>query len=131
MPAIGDAMVALPLSSSFNDPWVHQRTVMHTRTATVTVITGSTSSQLALPANASRLGYILVNDSPSLVYMKYGSGPANSNAFSVILPPIDLAATAWKSAIEHENVGVGVFTGQIHVVWSSGSTGSLRITEFT
>jgi len=123
------AAIQFPVSSSFDDPYVHQRVIQQFQSASLTSLTGSNSSQQAIAANRNRLGLILVNDSPSVCYVRLGAGAASSSVYSFILPPIDLTA-AKAPAVTHEILGHGTFIGTINVIWAS-ATGSLKITELT
>jgi len=127
MSHIGDAIVQFPISGSY-DPTVYLRMVSQTHSATLTVLTASTTSQLGARANPNRLGFVIVNDSPSPCFVRYGA-PADSYLYSAVLPPIDKStpsSTDWG----HEHGGPGVYTGAFHVIWSV-ATGSLKFTELT
>jgi len=130
MAALGDTNISFPVSSSFSDPYVHQRVISQAASASLYVLTGSASSQLMLRSNPNRLAYIVVNDSPSICYVRYGVGPANSSNFTSIYPAIDLTAGTKSPSIQHEHHGIPVYTGDIHVAWAS-ATGSMKITELT
>jgi len=132
MAALGDTNVSFPVSSSFaaTDPYTHQRVIGQCISASLTVLTGSATSQLVLPANRNRLGLFVVNDSPSICYLRLGQGPANSNLYSAILPILDITATNKFVQINNGHAGSVVFTGEIHCQWLT-ATGSLKITELT
>lgn len=100
------------------------------QSATLYHLTASVGSQLALPANNNRLGWVITNDSPADLYIRYGQGPANSSNFTAILAPIDLTAAVRSSEVTHEHAGLGIYVGELHVAWGS-ATGSLHITELT
>jgi hypothetical protein len=89
-------------------------------TATLTTITRSTTAQDALPVNSSRRGFILWNDSGANCFVRFG-GTATTTDFAIRLP----------NNQGYETPGHLNFTGLISVIWSTGSSGSLLVTEFT
>ena len=89
-------------------------------TGTLTTITRSTTAQNALGTNSSRRGFILWNDSGANCFVRFG-GTATTTAFSIRLP----------NNQGYETPGHLNFTGVISVIWSSGSSGDLFVTEFT
>jgi hypothetical protein len=91
--------------------------------ATLSNVAASTSSVTILASNASRNGGILVNDSTSICYVKFGS-TASSTSFSVEMP----GRTAAQSSIlflENAPNYIGIITA----IWVT-ATGSMRVTEF-
>lgn len=86
-------------------------------TATPTNVAASASSVALLAANPSRLGAIIVNDSPSKLYAKMGA-TASTTSFSVLIP----ANGYWEVPFS--------YTGQIDGIWTAAN-GDARITELT
>lgn len=131
MASLGDAIVQFPiLTGSYVPPNVHLRTIQQATSASLSILTASAGSQMALPENPNRIGAIFCNDSPSVMYVRFGTGPASSANFTAIYPALDLTAATRNSEIQHERLGGPVYTGQIHVAWAS-ATGSLKVTELT
>lgn len=67
MANFGDAVVSFPISASYN-PTVYMRVTAQFQSATLYHLKASVGSQLALPANNNRLGWIITNDSPAVLY---------------------------------------------------------------
>lgn len=92
--------------------------------STLTLISASTSNQMALAGNANRLGAIFFNNSDTQCFIRYGTPASATNAATAILP-----GATWRMA-------VGEYSGQIDVIWISDTgaaapTGALRVTEST
>jgi len=93
-------------------------------TSTLTNISASITNQVALAANALRLGADFFNDSDTKCYLKYGATASASSATVVVLPGM-----VWT-------IDVGEYSGQVDVIWISDAgaaapTGALRVTECT
>lgn len=86
-------------------------------TATETRVATSTTSATLLAANAARLGAVIVNDGPKLLYVKFGT-TASATSYTYKLAPDDRVEVPFN------------FTGRIDAVLASG-TGNAQITEFT
>lgn len=87
-------------------------------TATLSNVTGSTSSVTVLAANTARLGASVYNDSNKKMYLKCGT-TASTTSFTVVLVP----NAYYEMPFE--------YTGVLTAVWASGVSGSARVTEFT
>lgn len=96
-------------------------TVKETRpgTATLTNVNDSASSQSLLASNSSRLGASFFNDSTSTLYLKLGT-TASTTSYTVQVPPSGYYELPFPA-----------YTGAIDGIWSSDSTGAVRITELT
>lgn len=88
-------------------------------TGTLSQVALSTSSQTALALNASRKGFIMVNDSNKTAYVAF-SATATTAAYTYKLMP--------NTTIEPN---FGSYTGVISVIAQSGVIGNLVITELT
>ncbi len=77
-------------------------------------VSGSTSSQTILPANASRKGFIVYNDSSATLYIKYGA-TASATSFT-------------EKLYSNSSYSETRYTGRVDGVWST-ATGAARITE--
>lgn len=87
-------------------------------TATITSVNDQATSTTILAANTARLGASIYNDSPSILYLKYGT-TASATDFTDALNQGD----------RHEVFGK--YTGKIDGIWSADSTGAARITELS
>lgn len=85
-------------------------------TATVTQVASSASSVTLQAANAARKGLIIVNDSTSLLYVKFGAG-ASSTSYS-----LQLAAGQTYEA------PTNIYTGLVAGIWVTAN-GNGYITE--
>lgn len=93
-------------------------------TAIETNIAANVANQIALAANANRLGADFFNDSDTKCYLKYGVTASATSVTAVVLP-----GQVWP-------IRVGEYAGQVDVIWISDTgaaapTGSLRVTECT
>jgi len=88
-------------------------------TATVTSVNDTASSTTLLSSNSARLGASFYNDSTSTLYLKCGT-TASTTDFTVKLSPS-----------EFFELSQPVYTGRVDGIWSSDSTGAVRITEYT
>jgi hypothetical protein len=86
-------------------------------TATLSNVSGSTSSVTILASNTGRLGATVFNDSTATLYLKFGSA-ASTTSFTIKLFTDD-----------YYEVPFG-YTGIIDGVWAS-ATGAARVTEIT
>ena len=127
MAALGDAVVSFPISGSYN-PNVHFRVVQQIMSATYIQTAASTSGALVLPANPNRLGFIVINDSPSIAYFGYGFIPT-SQMFSGIYPSLD-KTNPNATVYAHEHHGNDCYTGNLYFTHVT-ATGSIKVTEFT
>jgi hypothetical protein len=87
-------------------------------TGTLTNVTSSASNGTVLASNTARKGFVIFNDSTSLVYLKAGT-TASSTSFTWKLLPGE----------SFERMGP-CYTGIIDGIWASAN-GSARVTEFT
>lgn len=87
-----------------------------TQTATVTSVAGSAVSVTLLEANANRWKAIIVNDSASILYVKFGA-TASATSYTYKMYPAD--------TIE---LPTPIYTGIIDGKWVSAN-GAARITE--
>jgi len=87
-------------------------------TSALTNLSSSAASQTALAANADRLGMTFVNDVDKSCYLKYGATASVSSFTHKLLP-----GEQWEPKVN--------YTGRVDVIWDTGPTGSLRITELT
>lgn len=129
MPYIADTIIQFPVSGSgAGIPSVHMRVIKQRVSASLEVVLASTSPVMLVPANPNRVNLLIVNDSPSFCYIRYGSGSINSYTYSDALHPIDRG-----SAVRVPDVGFadleGAFVGPIYAVWETAS-GSAKITQF-
>ena len=89
-------------------------------TATLSSVTASLSSQLALAANTARRGAILFNDADARCLVCYGV-TASASRVSLPVGPGQFIA-----------IPTPIYTGRIDVIWESGLTaGTLFVTEQT
>jgi len=72
-----------------------------------------------LDANASRKGWSVYNDSTQTCYLKFGA-TATSSSFTVKL----------VSDAYYEQMGHGVYTGQVDAIWAANGSGAARVTEW-
>ena len=95
---------------------VTQASVLLPTTAAHTVITVTASPTLVLPANPSRIWWIVHNDSGSVVYLKFGPG-CSSDSFTHRLT----AQSGYEPPL-------ACYTGEITAARASG-TSNLQVTE--
>ena len=88
---------------------------MRASKATCANVTAAVADTLVLAANADRLGASVVNDSASILYVKFGSG-ASATSYTVRM-----------TAYAYYEVPFG-YTGQINGFWVS-AIGNARVTE--
>jgi hypothetical protein len=72
-----------------------------------------------LASNANRRGVIIHNDSPGILYVKYGT-TASTTSYTYKIA----ADGTW-------DMPMPIYTGQIDGIWTSSASGSARITELT
>ncbi|SMF94606.1 hypothetical protein SAMN02949497_1927 [Methylomagnum ishizawai] len=85
--------------------------------ATLANVASSATSVVLVVANARRNRLIVVNDSASILYLKFGVG-ASSTSFSIRLYPNET----------YESPPSGVYTGRVDAIWSAVN-GAARVTE--
>lgn len=120
----GGNLATIAASLSVLDDWdeTDRAKVVLPRAATPTLanVAASASSVTLLAANAARLGAAIVNDSTSILYVKFGS-TASATSFTVCLA----GSVAGVPAYYEVPFGyVGIITG----IWVS-ATGAARVTE--
>lgn len=94
--------------------------------SSVQSVSASDSVVTALAANTARKGGTLYNDTDKSCYVKLGAA-ASSTSFTVRLSKKDADGIGGFL-----NLGaLRVYTGAITVIWDSGPTGAMRITELT
>jgi hypothetical protein len=86
-------------------------------TGTTSTVASSASSVNLLALNASRKGAMIVNDSTSVLYVKFGT-TASTTDYTVRMMPNDYYEVPFN------------FTGRIDGIWSSAN-GNARLTEMT
>lgn len=94
-------------------------TVPQSNIATLTSVTGNASSVLFDATRAGRLGMIVVNDSTSTLFVKYGL-TATTTGYSVIMPPV----AYWE-------MPTPIYTGEIDGIWQAANAGAARVTILT
>ena len=124
MPSLADAAFDFNVSGSARVAGVHVRSTSQAHSASITVVTASTTSVQVLGANPNRVELILTNDSPSTCYVASGRA-ADSYNFTTFLPAIDRTLPHSRDYLRPP-----VYTGAIYAMWNSAS-GSLKITELT
>lgn len=87
-------------------------------TSALSNVAASATSGTALSANASRLGAVYVNDADKIAYLKYGTTASTTSYTKKLLP-----GEVWEPAVN--------YTGRVDVIWDSGPTGALRVTELS
>jgi hypothetical protein len=87
-------------------------------TATPANVGSSTTSVTLFASNGSRLGAILVNDSTSMLYLKYGA-TASATSYTYAIE----AGGTWE-------MPGPIYTGVIDGIWTSAN-GNARTTELT
>lgn len=85
-------------------------------TPTLTNVAASVTSVTVLASNAARLGAVILNDSTSQVFLKYGT-TASATSFAVRLGA-------------GETLEIDQYTGRIDGIWTVAN-GSARVTELT
>lgn len=90
-----------------------------TASASLSNVNDSAASASLLASNSSRRGAIVVNDSPSILYLKYGA-TASLTSFTYRIEPYG----TWE-------MPEPVYTGAIDGIWSADASGAARITELT
>ncbi len=88
-------------------------------TPTLSSVASSATNVAILAANANRRGAIIVNDSTSILYLKFGA-TASTTSYSVKLN----AGETYKIDAQL------LYTGLIHGIWSSAN-GNAYVTELT
>lgn len=96
-------------------------------TGSTSTVAASATAVTVLASNGSRRGAVIVNESTSLVYLKYGSS-ASATDYTVMLLP----GTTVIGYATHELTPLrdGCYTGIISGIWAS-ATGNARVTEIT
>lgn len=129
MAHIGDTAVRFPISGSGDGVQpVHMRVIRQRNSASLSVVAATSNPRLAVSQNMNRVNMMMVNDSPSFCYIRFGSGSLDSTNYSAILAPIDRGATVRNTSVSVVDLE-GVFTGEVYARWETAS-GSLKITEF-
>lgn len=88
-------------------------------TPTLTNVTSSVTNVTLAASNSSRKRIVIVNDSTSILYMKFGA-TASSTSYTFKLNPGDT----------YDSPDFREYTGQIDGIWVSAN-GAARITEIT
>lgn len=107
--------VPLPVSGGGN--------VTAAAVGTLSNVAGSASSVTLLAANTARLGFVIVNDSTAILYIKFGT-TASATSFTYELPGNASGVYTLESAARFN------YTGVITGIWAS-ATGTARVTEMT
>lgn len=87
-------------------------------TATLNTINSSATSVTIVPANAARKGGAITNESPSILYLLLGTGPAIATAYTVKMLTDDYYELPYG------------YTGIVVGIWASAS-GWARVTELS
>lgn len=93
-------------------------------TATLSNVAGSAASVTLLALNTLRFGFVIVNDSTSILYIKFGSA-ASATSYSYAL-----GGSVGGVPYQLERAASFNWTGIITGIWVS-ATGSARVTEMT
>lgn len=93
-------------------------------TATLANVAGSASSVTLIALNTARLGASIVNDSTSILYIKYGS-TASATSYNYIL-----AGSVGGLGPTWEMPAMPRYTGIVTGIWAS-ATGNARVNELT
>jgi len=107
---IGGVTAPLPVTGSLSVGTSHVSVAVQTNVSAIR------SSQQLLSPNANRSGAVLVNDSPGVAYVLFGSG-SQFNAWTYRMLPL--------ATIE---LGQPVYVGTISAIWTKAS-GSMMVTE--
>jgi hypothetical protein len=97
--------------------------MLTSRDATTTSVSDSASSQNLLDENVDRRGFWIVNDSSSILYIKFGATATTTDW------TVKLAAGDRLEHLPGEYVGV-LYVGRVDGIWSANGSGAARITEF-
>ena len=88
-------------------------------TATKSNVTSVATSTTLLASNANRRGFIVYNESTSILRLSFGATVASATSYSVAIPA------------NSSYVGdVPLYTGEIRGIWVTAN-GAARVTEFT
>lgn len=82
--------------------------------AVVSSVDDSASSVTLLSANDNRAEAVIQNDSPSTIYIKFGT---------------TATTTDYTTKLATDGVLITEYTGRIDAIWSANSTGAAKITE--
>lgn len=93
---------------------------VRSQTGTPSSVAASATSGTLLIANANRLGATFYNDSPQVLYLLLGAGPASATVYTV-----QVGANGGYYEVPYN------YTGIITGVWAASPTGAARITELT
>ena len=85
-------------------------------TGTQTSVAASTSDVTVLAANASRLGFVVFNDSAATLYLLLANATSSETVYSVRVDP----GTLYQNTI---------YAGVVKGLWSAAD-GAARVTEF-
>lgn len=91
-------------------------------TPTLSNVAASATSVTLLSANSARRQVVLVNDSASICYVKFGT-TASTASYTVQMPAIASGIASHLFIDE-----TPIYTGRIDAIWAS-ATGNMRITE--
>lgn len=110
--------------TALTNPLLTTPTPVASATPTLTNVAGSGSSVTLLALNTNRLGGVIVNDSTSILYVKYGS-TASTTSYTYFLSG---SVSGVPSTLELP--AFPRYTGIITGIWAS-ATGNARCTELT
>ena len=88
-------------------------------TANVTNVSDSATVQTILAANGNRLGFVIANDSTSVLYLKCGAAATTTDWTWMLLA---------DETIDH--VDDFIYTGPVTGIWSANASGYAHVTEF-
>ena len=94
-------------------------TVGASTTATLTTVSGNTTTAVLLAANTARLGVAVYNDSTAILYLAFAA-TASTSAYTV-----QIAGGGY-----YETQPGVIYTGVISGIWAT-ATGAARITELS
>jgi hypothetical protein len=105
--------VSVPIGvTSYVQP-IYAANTKYTVTASITTV-----SAAVVPANPSRLGILIYNNSANSVYINFGATASSSNAMCVLI----------ATFTTYQMLGPAIYTGQISGIRNAGS-GTLLVTE--
>lgn len=87
-------------------------------TATLANVAQIATSVTLLAANTARMGAVFVNDSTSILYMKYGAS-ASITSYTYKMDPYDTVEI---------NANM-LYTGLVSGIWAAAGSGNARVTE--
>lgn len=87
-------------------------------TATLANVAQNAASVTLLAANTARMGAVFVNDSISILYLKFGAS-ASTTSYTYKMDPYDTVEI---------NANM-LYTGLVAGIWAAAGSGNVRVTE--